>query len=105
MLDEVFATRDRDQWRDVLRAHGIVFDVVARPEDLLDDEQLAASDVVVRFADGGFRTVDSPFAVGEATKTVPRHPPAVGEHSDEVLHETGYSDGEIRSLRDVGAVS
>ncbi len=105
VLDEVFATRDRDHWRDVLHAHGVVFDVVASPDDLLHDEQLAANDIVVPFEDGSFRTVDSPFTVGEATKTVPRHPPAVGEHSDEVLHENGYTDSEIQALRDMGAVS
>lgn len=105
VLDEVFATRDRDQWRDVLHAHGIVFDVVASPDDLPADEQLGANDVVVQFEGGGFRTVDSPLTVGGATKTVPRRPPAVGEHSEEVLHEAGYSDAEIQFLRDAGAVS
>ncbi len=104
VLDEVFATRDRDEWREVLHAHGIVFDVVASPDDLPDDEQLAANDIVVPFEDGTFRTVDSPFAVGGVTKTVPRHPPAVGEHTDDVLREAGYSEAEIRSLRDSGAV-
>lgn len=105
VLDSVFATRDRDQWRDVLHAHGIVFDVVASPDDLPVDEQLTANNVVVPFEDGGFRTVDSPLTVGGATKTVPRQPPAVGEHSDEVLHENGYSQAEIESLREAGAVS
>ncbi len=74
-------------------------------DDLRDDEQLGANDVVVPFEDGDFRTVDSPLTVGGATKTVPKQPPAVGEHSDDVLHEAGYSDAQIQSLRDVGAVS
>ena len=105
VLDEVFGTRDRDQWRDVLHAHGIVFDVVASPDDLRDDEQLTANEVVVPFEDGRLRTVDSPLTVGGAAKTVPRQAPAVGEHSDEVLREAGYSDADIDHLRGVGAVS
>ena len=104
-LDQVFATQDRDHWRDVLHSHGIVFDVVASPDDLRDDEQLTANDVVVPFEDGGHRTVDSPLTVGGAAKTVPRRPPAVGQHSDEILRETGYSHAEIEALRDAGAVS
>lgn len=105
VLDEAFATQDRAHWREVLHSHGIVFDVVASPEDLADDAQLAANDNIVAFEDGSFRTVDSPFTVGDATKTVPRHGPAVGEHTDEVLREAGFSDSEIASLRDGGAVS
>jgi crotonobetainyl-CoA:carnitine CoA-transferase CaiB-like acyl-CoA transferase len=105
VLDEVFATRDRDHWRDVLHTHGIVFDVVANPDDLAHDDQLVANDVVVPFEDGRFTTVDSPLSVGGATKTTPRQPPAVGEHSDEVLREAGFSDDEISSLREAGAVA
>ena len=105
VLDEIFATRDRADWRSVLHAHGIVFDIVASPDDLPDDDQLAANEVLVPFEDGGFRTVDSPLTVGGATKAVPRRPPAVGEHGDELLREAGYSDAEISDLRAGGAVS
>ena len=105
VLDEVFATRDRAQWREVLHSHGIVFDIVASPDDLPDDQQLAANDVLVPFEDGAFRTVDSPLSVGGAAKVAPRRPPAVGEHSDEVLREAGYGDAEISELRGCGAVS
>ncbi len=105
VLDEAFASRDRAHWREVLHTNGIVFDVVASPEDLVDDEQLTVNRVIVPFETGDFRTVDSPFTVGDVAKTVPRLPPAVGEHSDEVLSEAGFSDAEIASLRDQGAVS
>ena len=105
VLDEVFATRDREQWRAVLHANGIVFDIVASPDDLPDDEQLRANDVLVPFENGGFRTVDSPLTVGGTAKVPPRLPPGVGEHSDEVLREAGYGDAEISDLRASGAVS
>jgi formyl-CoA transferase len=32
-------------------------------------------------------------------------PPNVGEHSDEVLREVGYSDAEIRALRAEGVIA
>ena len=104
VLDEIFATRDREQWREVLHAHGIVFDVVASPDDLANDDQLVANEVVVPFEDGPFRAVNSPFTVGGAAKVAPRQPPAVGEHTDEVLREAGYADAEIQELRGSGAV-
>jgi len=35
----------------------------------------------------------------------PRRAPNVGEHSDEVLREAGYSDAEIDELRVEGVVA
>ena len=35
---------------------------------------------------------------------VRRHPPMLGEHTDEVLHELGVPDDEIDALRQDGAI-
>jgi crotonobetainyl-CoA:carnitine CoA-transferase CaiB-like acyl-CoA transferase len=49
-------------------------------------------------------TVNSPIWVDGSQKTPPKHPPKIGEHSDEVLREAGYDDAAIRQLRASGAV-
>ena len=36
--------------------------------------------------------------------SIRRHPPALGEHSDEVLRELGFADDEIAALRREGAI-
>jgi len=36
---------------------------------------------------------------------MPRPAPAVGEHSEEVLREAGYSEIEIRALREEGVIT
>jgi formyl-CoA transferase len=105
VLDEVFAGQDRAHWREVLHENGIVFDVVATPDDLPGDEQLRANDVLVPFADADFRTVDSPVTIRGADKVAPRQPPGVGEHTDAVLAEAGFDEEEIRRLRAEGAVA
>jgi crotonobetainyl-CoA:carnitine CoA-transferase CaiB-like acyl-CoA transferase len=35
---------------------------------------------------------------------VRRPPPTLGEHTDEVLRELGYSAADIATMRDAGAV-
>jgi crotonobetainyl-CoA:carnitine CoA-transferase CaiB-like acyl-CoA transferase len=59
---------------------------------------------VVPFADGSSLTVNSPIWIRGQDKAKPRRPPNVGEHTDEVLREAGYSDTEIGTLRAEGVV-
>ncbi len=105
-LDASFATRDRDAWRSVLHDNGIVFEIVATPDDIPGDEQLRANEILVPSADGESMTIDSPFAVDGSAKVPPRAAPdAVGEHTDEILREAGYDDSTIAALRASAAVS
>ncbi|MFZ0127060.1 MAG: CaiB/BaiF CoA-transferase family protein [Xanthobacteraceae bacterium] len=48
--------------------------------------------------------VGSPLKFGHAEPTYARAPPLLGQHSDEVLHELGFTDGEIAKLRHEGVV-
>lgn len=105
VLDQIFATRDREDWRAVLHANGIVFEVVATADDIPGDEQLLANGIVVPFHDDSMMTVDSPLSIVGVDKVTPRHPPSLGEHSEAVLREAGYGEAEIEDLRRRGAVA
>ena len=48
--------------------------------------------------------VGSPLKFGRAEPAYARAPPLLGQHSDEVLHELGFTDGEIAKLRHEGVV-
>ena len=68
-------------------------------DEIAEDAQILASEALVPFADGSSLTVNSPFWVAGQEKVTPRAAPGVGAHSEEVLHEAGYADSEIRALR------
>jgi formyl-CoA transferase len=38
-------------------------------------------------------------------KVLPRRPPGIGEHSDEILRQAGYDEASIKKLRASGAVA
>lgn len=104
ILDEVFATRDLGAWRAILDAAGLIFGVVATVDDIAGDEQMRVNDVVVEFENDAMLTINSPLWVEGADKVRPRRPPALGEHSDEILRAAGYDDAAIRELRVNGIV-
>jgi crotonobetainyl-CoA:carnitine CoA-transferase CaiB-like acyl-CoA transferase len=105
VLDEIFATRERAEWRKILHDNGIIFEVVATPDEIPHDEQLEVNGFVVPMEDGAMMTVASPLAIAGADKVIPRRPPEIGEHTDDVLREAGYGLDEITNLREIGAVS
>jgi formyl-CoA transferase len=104
-LDAVFATRDMAEWRKILDGVGVTFGVVGRIDDVAHDAQMQAIGAIVPFADGKTLTVSSPFHLEGETKVAPRYAPAVGQHSDDVLRDAGYSADEIGRLRKLGVLA
>jgi crotonobetainyl-CoA:carnitine CoA-transferase CaiB-like acyl-CoA transferase len=104
IFDDIFATRDLAEWRGMLDGNGLVFGVVGVLDDLPNDRQMLDNDVLVPFEGDTMLTINSPIWIDGSKKTQPRHPPGIGEHSDEVLREAGYDAAAIGQLRASGAV-
>src|SRR5436305_1707269 len=84
ILDQMFATKDRSEWRSILAAGGIVFDVVASAQDIPRDEQLFANEILVPFERENALTITNPVFLKGQEKVKPRRPPNVGEHTEEI---------------------
>ncbi|HEY0328209.1 MAG TPA: CoA transferase [Rhodopseudomonas sp.] len=104
ILDTIFAAQDLAQWRDLLDGNGLVFGVVGILDDIPTDRQMLDNDVLVPFENDTLLTVNSPIWVEGSAKVQPRHPPAVGQHSDEILRGAGFDDAAIARLRASGTV-
>ncbi len=104
LFDEIFATRTLAEWRKILDGNGLVFGVVGILDDIPHDRQMLENEVLVPFENDTMLTVNSPIWVSGAKKVQPKKPPAIGEHSDEILRKAGYDEASIQKLRASGAV-
>jgi formyl-CoA transferase len=105
IFDETFVTKDLAEWRKILDGNGLVFGVVGILDDIPTDQQMIDNEVLVPFENDTMMTISSPIWVDGSRKVQPRKPPALGEHSDEILRNAGYDEAAIGKLRASGAVA
>jgi crotonobetainyl-CoA:carnitine CoA-transferase CaiB-like acyl-CoA transferase len=109
ILDEVFATKTTAEWCDLLGAAGLRFAPVR-------DHAAVARDPGVRIngyiesvenpeaSDSTLDVVRTPVRFSESASTAPVRPPELGQHTEEVLLEVGYSWDDITSLSEDGVI-
>lgn len=107
ILDEVFASQPMAHWRDVFEHSHTTFGIVRTPGEVIDDPQLRANDIVVPLEGAGGNlkfTISSPMQVHGVNKVPAKRAPEIGEHTDEVLTQLGFTGVEIDELRAGGAI-
>jgi formyl-CoA transferase len=106
-LEKFFRERTAEEWVEIIRREKVPCGPINSIREVFDDPQVRARGLVVELPHptiGAVRTVASPLRLHDAPPTYRRHPPLLGEHTDEVLAEQGYSDGEVAALREEGVV-
>jgi crotonobetainyl-CoA:carnitine CoA-transferase CaiB-like acyl-CoA transferase len=104
-LMPVFAAKTYAEWEQIFAGTGIPFGVIGRLADVVQDEQAEHAGI---FADTDNadvpRTVNNPIRLGFAQPRKAGPPPAVGQHSEEILREAGFAAAEIDVLKKSGAL-
>ena len=100
-MAETFLTRDLLEWRERLQAEKLTFSVLATMEEVIDDPQVVANDMLINVEghnSGRGQAVNSPFWV-EGSDKVPAHiGPEPGASGPDILRELGYSEESIEQL-------
>ena len=109
ILDEVFATKEKDQWIADFNRAGVRFAYgsINNLSEAVIDPQVTANDYIIDYdhpALGPIKQVAFPAKFSGAETSIRRPSPEVGEHTEEILLEAGYTWDEISNFRDNGVI-
>ena len=107
LIEAALATRSSAEWAEDLTRVGIPAGAINSIAAALEHPQVEARNMVLTTQHptaGTLRMTASPIKLSRYTAKVRRPPPVLGEHTDEVLGELGYSDADIATLRDEGVI-
>ena len=106
-LKQIFLTRTRDEWFDLLIRNDIPAGKVYTPDEVFSDPQVLHRRMVIEVehpALGKIKQVGIAPKLSNTPGRVRSLPPLAGEHTDEILQGLGYKRQEIENLRHEGVV-
>jgi crotonobetainyl-CoA:carnitine CoA-transferase CaiB-like acyl-CoA transferase len=107
ILDDIFAAQPMAHWSEIFAGLNVTFGAVRSPQEVIDDPQLRANDIVVPLEGAGGQitsTISSPIQVHGVSKVSARRAPEIGEHNQQILKELGFDPKAIEDFRASGTV-
>ncbi|MFP6801899.1 MAG: CoA transferase [Pseudomonadales bacterium] len=106
-MGDVLKSRTSADWLERLDANDVpCAPVLSRPE-ILENEQIKANKLIIQYEHPGLGQIRQPRPGAKFSRSdIRKEPiaPALGEHSDEILHDLDFSKAEIKELVDKGIV-
>ncbi|KAH6695306.1 formyl-coenzyme A transferase [Plectosphaerella plurivora] len=107
MIEAVSETRTTAEWLQVFEGRGMPYAAVNDVRATLEHEHTRARNMVVDVEHkecGTVKMVNTPVKYSESTPGVRSAPPTLGQHTEEVLADLGFSEAGIDALREDGVV-
>ncbi len=106
MMRDVIAEKSSAEWMALFAEQNVPAALVAEFQDLPQDPQVLLNDMAMPAVEalGMERVIRDPINVDGLARVGAKAAPEMGEHTDAVLAELGYSPSDIATLREAGIV-
>ena len=102
IIDELLATRTMEEWEKIFRANNVIYGRVQTPVEVTTDPQALANNFFgeVEYSNAGkIKLVTSPVVFSDNPAELRTPAPEIGQHTEEILLEMGYSWDDIGALK------
>ncbi|MBI4201917.1 MAG: CoA transferase [Chloroflexi bacterium] len=103
--EALFATKTTQEWLDILDPAGVPCGPIHFTEELVDNEQTRANDMVVELEHpvvGHIKMFGPVLRMSETPMKIRTASPTIGQHTDEILGSLGYTPADIKRLKEAG---
>lgn len=107
IMDGTFATKTRAEWLEILKKEECICAPIQSPAEVVNDPQALANDYFINIDHpvwGEIKVVGFPWSFSQTPASWKREAPELGQHTEEILLEMGYSWDEISKFKDEGAI-
>jgi alpha-methylacyl-CoA racemase len=105
-VEQIFKTKTREEWRAFNDEHDAMIEPVLDLDEALESELVREREMVISYEQPEFGEISQlgfPIKLSRTPARIERPAPALGEHTEELLAEAGYSKEQIQALEASGA--
>ena len=107
MIQEEMMLKTREEWLALMEKYAVPGGPINEVDEVFADPQVLHREMLVKMPHptaGEVKLVGSPIKLSETPVSYKMAPPLLGQHTEEILKELGYSQNEIKAFQDKNIV-
>lgn len=106
LIDDILASKTMAEWDPIFRKYDLIYSRVQSPAEVIKDPQALANNFFVDLPHpaGAFKVVATPVTFHQNPAKVVAPAPELGQNTEEVLLELGYSWEDISAIKEQGVI-
>lgn len=103
IIEKIFRNKTYEELIALLKSTNLIWAPVRSALEVIEDEQALVNDFFVEFDHpnyGSIKMVNNPIKLSKIPSKIYKEAPNLGEHTDQIMKELGYSEEEIVRLKE-----